>query len=92
MNRLTLENIRPSDFYRMEKNYEGIAEDRESRKREEGEMEYLKDRACPKCGEIGALSFCRGYWIERHCRNCGHDWMEDALDMPSELKKFKEAP
>jgi len=36
MNRLTLENIRPSDFYRLERDYEGVVEDWESRKREEG--------------------------------------------------------
>ena len=43
MNRLTLENIRPSDFYRMERNYEGIAEDRESSKRDDRDEDRQED-------------------------------------------------
>jgi hypothetical protein len=42
MSRLTLENIRPSDFYRLQGNFEQAAEDRESRRREERDMERMK--------------------------------------------------
>ena len=43
MNRLDLERIRPSDFYRMERNFEGIAEDRESRKRDDRDEDRQED-------------------------------------------------
>jgi len=43
MNRLDLERIRPSDFYRMERNFEGIAEDRESSKRDDREEDRQED-------------------------------------------------
>jgi hypothetical protein len=50
MNRLTLENIRPSDFYRMERNYEQAAEDRESRRLE------LMSTTCTRCNGTGFLN------------------------------------
>lgn len=43
MNRLALENIRPSDFYRLERNYEGVLEDRESVKRDDREEDRQED-------------------------------------------------
>ena len=65
---------------------------------------YDKDRACVKCGEVGAASrkgslvLGRTIFdgnIVRTCRNCGHIWDEVPLDAKSlepETKPDKPEP